>query len=249
MATIVAPAGYGKSTLLRQWEAIDERPFAWITVDRRHDEATMLIGAIAAALDELEPLGDRVFAPLMAPRPNLWTVLVPRLCEALQSREQSFVLVLDDLHRVRDHLSLEPLATIAEQMPSGSQLAIASREDLAIPLGRLRTNRGVTELQAADLAMTGAEVEALLTGLGVELSEENFEGLFERTEGWPAGVYLAALLLGASDDADLACQDFSGDGRQVADYLREEFVASLPMEHRQFLTRASILDRLSGVDM
>ncbi len=246
MTVIVAPAGYGKSTLLQQWESIDDRPFVWITVDQRHDEATMLIGAIATALDELEPIDERVFAPLMAPRPNLWTVLVPRLCEALQSRKQPFVLVLDDLHRVHDHRSLEPLATIAEQMPSGSQLAIASREELAIPLGRLRTQRGITELRAGDLAMTRTEVEAILTDLDVSLSAANFEGLFERTEGWPAGVYLAALLLRASDDADVAFDEFSGDGRQVADYLREEFVASLPADHRQFLTMVSILDRLSG---
>lgn len=246
MTVIFAPAGYGKSMLLRQWQAIDDRPFVWITVDPRHDEATMLIGAIAAALDELEPLDERVFAPLMAPRPNLWSVLVPRLCDALQFREQQFVLVLDDLHRVRDRASLESLAIIAERMPTGSQLAIASREDLAIPLGRLRTQRNLIELNAVDLAMTQTEVEALLTGLGVQLSETNLDGLFKRTEGWPAGAYLAALLLGASDDADAAFEQISGDGRQVADYLREEFIASLPEEDRQFLTKASILDRLEG---
>ena len=82
----------------------------------------------------------------MAPRPSLWTVVVPRLCDALQDRKQPFVLVIDDLHRVHDHLALEPLATIAEKMPAGSQLAIASREDLAIPVGRLRTQRRVVEL-------------------------------------------------------------------------------------------------------
>ncbi|MFN8113170.1 MAG: LuxR C-terminal-related transcriptional regulator [Solirubrobacterales bacterium] len=246
MAVITAPAGYGKSTLLRLWQATDDRPFVWVSVDRRHDESTMLIGAIAAALDELEPLDDRVFAPLMAARPNLWAVVIPRLCEALQTREKQFVLVLDDLHRVHDHLSLEPLATIAEQMPSGSQIAIASREDLAIPLGRLRTQRAIVELQAGDLAMTRAEVGELMTGLGVRLSETNLQRLFDRTEGWPAGAYLAALVLGAADDPDAACEAFSGDERLVAEYLREEFIANLPAEHRQFLTETSIIDRLSG---
>lgn len=206
----------------------------------------MLIGAIAAALDKLEPIDQRVFAPLMAPRPNLWSVVIPRLGDALATRQQPFVLVLDDLHRVHDHLSLEPLATLAERMPEGSQLAIASRENLPIPLGRLRTQRTIVELSADDLALTSAEAEAAVSSLGIELEVEILEPALERIEGWPAGIYLLALVLGASDDSAAAVAEISGDSRVIADYLREEFIAGMPEEHRQFLTRTAVLDHLAG---
>lgn len=246
MTVVVAPAGYGKSTLLRQWREADERPFAWISVDQRHDEATMLIGAIAAALDKLEPVDQRVFAPLMAPRPNLWSVVVPRLGDALATRQQPFVLVLDDLHRVHDHLSLEPLATLAERMPEGSQIAIASREDLPIPLGRLRTQRSIVELGVNDLGLTSSEAQAAIANLGIELPAETLGPALERTEGWPAGVYLLALVLAAADDPTAAAAEVSGDGRIIADFLREEFIAGLPDDQRRFLTDTAVLDHLAG---
>ena len=246
IGAITAPSGYGKTTLLSQWDEDDERPFIWVGLDHRHDEPTMLIGTIAAALDAVEPLGDRVFAPLMAPRPNLGSVVVPRLCEALAGERRPFVLVLDDLHRVRDRAALEPLATIAEQIPDGSRLVISSREDPAIPLGRLRTRRGVIDLGPADLAMTHAEASAQLGALDLNLSSDNIERLCERTEGWPAGLYLAALTLEGREDAARAVESFCGDDRVVVEYLREEFLSNLSSDDRSFLTQTSVLDRLSG---
>jgi LuxR family maltose regulon positive regulatory protein len=246
IAVVVAPSGYGKTTLLRQWDADDNREFIWVSLDHRHDDPTMLVGTIAAALDSSEPLDRRVFAPLMAPRPNLWNVVVPRLCEAVARRRSPFVLVLDDLHQVSDRTALEPLAAIAESVPEGSRLAIASREDSGVPLGRLRTQRGVIELGTVDLAMTPAETGALLRRLGHELSEDDVERLLERTEGWPAGTYLAALTIDSDSDATAAIGRFYGDDRVVAEYLREEFLQGLSAEQRVFLVRASVLDRLSG---
>jgi len=246
IAVVVAPSGYGKTTLLRQWDADDDREFIWVSLDHRHDDPTMLVGAIAAALDSSEPLEGRVFAPLMAPRPNLWNVVVPRLCEAVAQRRNPFVLVLDDLHQVTDLTALEPLAAIAESVPEGSRLAIASREYSAVPLGRLRTQRGVIELGALDLAMTSTETAVLLRRLGHELDEGDVERLLARTEGWPAGTYLAALAIDADPDAAAAIARFCGDDRVVAEYLREEFLQSLSVDKRLFLIRASVLDRLSG---
>src|SRR3954470_6617069 len=105
-ALLSAPAGYGKTTVLSQWEDSDRRPFGWIPLDDRYNDPALLVGSIAAALDDLEPVGDSVLAPLRAPRPNLTEVVVPRLCEALGRREHPFVLVLDDLHFVRNPKSL-----------------------------------------------------------------------------------------------------------------------------------------------
>lgn len=243
---VVAPSGFGKTTLLAQWDEEDPRPFVWVSLDRRHDDPTMLIGAIAAALDRLEPLGDRVFAPLMAPRPNLWNVVVPRLCEALEAGREPFVLVLDDLHRTQDPEALEPLGTIAEYIPEGSRLAIASREHPAVPLGRLRTQRGVIEVGMGDLAMTREESADLLTAVAPELDDAAIELLHDSTEGWPAGLYLAGLSLERHDSATDSIERLRGDDRVVSDYLREEFLSSVTSEELDFLTRSSILDRLAG---
>ncbi len=246
ITVMVAPSGYGKTTLLSQWDEEDERPFVWVSLDRRHDDPAMLIGAIAAALDRLEPLGGRVFAPLMAPKPNLWNVVVPRLCDALAEGRSPFVLILDDLHRAQDPEALEPLGTIAEHMPEGSRLAIASREHPAVPLGRLRTQRGVIEVGARDLAMTRTEAGELLEGVAPGLDDEALDVIFDSTEGWPAGLYLAGLALERREDAADSIERLRGDNRLVADYLREEFLSSVTDEELDFLMRSSVLDRLSG---
>lgn len=246
LTVLAAPAGYGKSMLLRQWQAADDRPFAWVSVDRRHDQAPMLIGAIAAELDRLEPLDERVLAPLLAPQPDLWSAVIPRLSAAIEARQEPFVLVLDDLHRVRDERTLAPLVTLAESMPVGSQLAVASREGPAIALGRLRTQRSVVELHADDLAMTEAEAAEVMSGFGIDAPAASLDPVLGKTEGWPAGVYLAGLVLAAADDPAVAVEDFCGDERLVSDYLREELIAGLPQDQRQFLTGTSILDRLTG---
>lgn len=246
MALLSAPAGYGKTTVLAQWEDADRRPFGWIPLDDRYDDPVLLVASIAAALDEIQPLEDTVLAPLQMPRPNLQDVVVPRLCEALGRRDQPFVLVLDDVHFVRNPESLRSLASIAERVPGGSKLAIASRDEPAIPLGRLRAQRLLLELHAGDLAMTEGEASVLLEQAGLELHPDSVEVLIERTEGWPAGLYLAALALAAQHDVDDALERLFGDDRFIADYLRDEFLAGLPDADLDFLTRTSILDHLSG---
>ena len=243
---MVAPSGYGKTTLLTQWDAEDPRPFVWVSLDRRHDEPVMLIGAVAAALDKLEPLGDRVFAPLMAPRPNLWSVVVPRLCDALGAGRSPFVLVLDDLHRARDPEALEPLGHARRAHAGGLRLAIASREHPRCPLGRLRTQRGVIEVGVRDLAMTRSEASELLGSVVPGLDDAAVDVLYDSTEGWPAGLYLAGLSLERRESTTDSIERLRGDDRVVSDYLREEFLSSVTAEELDFLMRSSILDRLSG---
>ena len=109
MVLVAAPAGYGKTTFLTQWEDADERPFAWISLDERYNDPVLLLGSIAAAVDEIEPLSDDVFAPLQSPRPDLSNVVMPRVCQALRQCERPFVIVLDDLHNVHNPEALGPL--------------------------------------------------------------------------------------------------------------------------------------------
>ena len=245
-ALLSAPAGYGKTTVLSQWDDADRRPFGWISLDDRHNDPVLLVGSIATALDEIESLDDGVLAPLRTPGPNLEDVVVPRLCEALGRRDHPFVLVLDDVHSLRNPESLRPLGSIAESVPEGSKLALATRDEPAISLGRLRAQRLLLELHAEDLAMTPEEGSALLERAGLELDPRSVEALIKRTEGWPAGLYLAALALTAQHDVDQAVERLLGDDRFIADYLRDEFLAGLPDSDLEFLTRTSILDRLSG---
>lgn len=241
-----APAGYGKTTVLSQWDSADPRPFAWITVDDRDDDPGLLLESISTALDQIEPVDNGVFAAVRAPGPKLSSVVVPRICDAVRKRKRSFVLVLDDLHRVEDADSLGAIAAIAESVPPGSTLAIASREEPAISLGHLRAARPLLELHAEDLSMSRPEASELVDQAGLSLSAEGVARLVEHTEGWPVGLYLATLSVGQGKEPDSSVRHMLGDHRLVADYLREEFLAGRPAAAVDFLIRTSILDRLSG---
>ena len=161
-------------------------------------------------------------------------------------RERPFVLVLDDLHRIRDLEALDALVTVAEAIPRSSHLVIGSRENHRLPLGRLRTQRRVVELGADQLAMTVPEAQAFMRRLRIEIRPDQVASLVARTEGWPAGLYLAALTIQAGDDQEGALAHLCGDDRLIAEYLREEFLAGLAPAERSFLVRSSVLDRLSG---
>ena len=243
---LVAPAGYGKSTILADWTEADERPSAWLTLDERHNDPALMLGAIASLLDEIEPISREVFAPLSTPRSGVSSVVVPRLCEALGDRDQPFVLVLDDLHLVENPDCTAPLVAIAQCVPEGSQLAIASRIESSMPLGRMRADRLLAELGASDLRMDVDEATQTLLACGVEMGRNAVETLVRRTEGWPVGIYLAGLSLTGKSMVGAVPGDFHGDDRLFADYLRDEFLAALDEDTLAFLIHTSILDRLSG---
>jgi LuxR family transcriptional regulator, maltose regulon positive regulatory protein len=246
MALVVAPAGYGKTTVLSEWDDADERRFAWLPLEERHSEPLMLFGAIARALDELEPIDEGVFAALSIPRPNVEGVVVPRLCESLDSRDAPFVLVLDDFHLVRSSESVDQVVRLAEHLPEGSMVALASRNEPPIRHARLRAHHLLVELEASDLVMTRSEGTRLLEGAGLRLHPDASARLVGRTEGWPAALYLAALSLRGADDPDEAVREFAGDDRIVADYLHEELISGLSPDRLDFLLGTSVLDRPSG---
>jgi LuxR family maltose regulon positive regulatory protein len=245
-AVMIAPAGYGKTTVLSKWDAADERPFSWIPLDDRYNDPAFLVGSIASALDEIEPIDRGVFEALATPRPSIRKVVVPRLVESLRGRERPFVLVLDDLQSLDDPVSLLSITALAEHMPTGSQLALATRSEPPIGLGRLRTHRRLVELHAHDLVMTRSEASQLLHAVGLELSPGAVKRLIERTEGWPAALYLATLALEGESDPQHAIERFAGDDRLVADYLRDEFLSRQRADDLDFLTATSVLDRLTG---
>jgi LuxR family transcriptional regulator, maltose regulon positive regulatory protein len=245
LALVVGPAGYGKTTALAEWAEQDERPFAWITLDRDDDDPVRLLSSIAFALDEIEPVGREIFAALSGRRAASADVVCRRLARSIAGRRRPFVLVLDDVHLVRARAAFAVLATLVDHVPTGSQLALASRtEPELLPVGRLRAHRRLVELRPRDLAMTRGEAAVLLRGLG--LASSDVDVLVERTEGWPAGLYLAAPSVRDQPDRDRALARFGGDDRLVADYLRDELLAGLSPDRMRFLTRTSVLDDLSG---
>jgi LuxR family transcriptional regulator, maltose regulon positive regulatory protein len=238
LALVVAPAGYGKTTLLAQWVRSDPRPAAWISVG---GDVGSLLGAMDRALGEI-----RSGARLRSVRENGTGSTLATVTRSLERVEHPFVVVLDDVHRARDAASLEAIATIADVMPEGCQLALASREEPALPIGRLRAHGKLVDLHARDLAMTRREAAAMLSLAGLELAPEDLLVLLQRTEGWPAGLYLATLSLRENGDLHQAVTRYAGDDRLAADYLREELLDGLDAGRLQFLRRASVLDTLSG---
>jgi LuxR family maltose regulon positive regulatory protein len=240
-----APSGYGKTVLLEQLAASDRRGSHTVLLSDCENDPAVLVRSIAEALHESEPVSAEVFDSLRAPQPEIENVVVPRMFAELESREP-FLLILDELERLESPHSQAVVAALVRGMPAGSQLAIASRVEPPLRLGRLRASGRLTELRREDLTMTKGECAALLATTGLELSPRQLDMVVRRVEGWPAAVYLAGLALSESSDLDRALARFAGDDRIVADYLQEEFLQPASGRQLRFLRRASALERMSG---
>lgn len=243
-ATVIAPAGYGKTTLLARWAATDPRPFAWVALDERDDDALVFMRYIAAAMHRVEPLSADVLDILSGPGGSAWAMRLPRVGNALAAFSQPMVLVLDDLHAVGNPSCMDVLAELVRYVPSGSQIVVSSREEPALPLARWRTHGQVHEIGVADLRLDEDEAGRLLEAAGAGLDARGVSELTARTEGWPAGLYLAALSMRAGATGPES--DLTGDHRFVADYFRHELLDRLPPGEAQFLTHTSVLDRMTG---
>ncbi|HEX7059883.1 MAG TPA: LuxR C-terminal-related transcriptional regulator [Solirubrobacterales bacterium] len=241
-----APTGYGKSVLLAQWAARDPRPFASIVLGDAHNDPVLLLGEVVDALNRIEPLPAGVTSALTVPDPDLERVVLPRLGQAIEARETAVVLIFDELEHVESPQSLLVIRTLVEHARGGTQIAVATRVDPALPLGRLRANRLLSEVGRAELAMTKPECAMLLSGIGVELNQRELDALIERTEGWPAALYLAGMALLDETDMGAAISRFAGDDRIVADYIRDEFLTVISPRRLDLLRRISILDRFNG---
>jgi LuxR family transcriptional regulator, maltose regulon positive regulatory protein len=246
LVTVVAPAGYGKTTILARWAEADPRSFAWVALDPHDDDPVVLLRYVAGAIHRLEPLPPEVFDALSGAGGSGWTKRVARLGNALAARKQPFVLALDDLHSVANPSCLDALAELLRSVPAGSQIAVASREEPALPLGRWRAQGWVREIGPAELRLDGREAELLLSAAGIELGEDEVNELTQRTEGWPAGLYLAALSMQAGSPNPASAGVFKGDDRFVTDYFRVELMSRLPGEEARFLMQTSVLERMCG---
>jgi LuxR family transcriptional regulator, maltose regulon positive regulatory protein len=246
IVSVVAPAGYGKTTLLSQWAERDTRAVAWVSVDDKDNDPKVLLYCIAQALDAVESVGGRVFQALASPASSVSGAVVPRLASAFWSMTRPVVLVLDDVHMLHSRECRSALSVLADHVPGGSQLVLAGRAELPLRIARLRTEGRITEIGPAQLSLTLAEAASLLGEAGLALDEDEVAELHRRTEGWPVGVYLAALYLRQGGSLADAAVSFSGEDQLVTEYVKSEVLARISAPQATFLTRTAVLERMSG---
>ena len=244
--SVVAPAGYGKTTLLSQWAERNGQAFAWVSLDERDNDPKVLLTYVAAALDAVEPIDKRVFDALASPGSSVPGSVVPRLGSALASMTSPVALVLDDVHVLHDPGCRAAMPVLADHLPDGSQLVLAGRDAPPLPIARLRAEGKVMEIGPGDLALTLAEASSLLREAGITLGQDDIAELHRRVEGWPAGLYLAALSLREGGSVRTSVASFTGEHQLVSEYMQSEFLARLSSRQRVFLTRTAVLERMCG---
>ena len=242
--TVTAPPGYGKTTLMAQWaERLGSR-VAWLSCDDADNDPVVLLSALAVALDRIGPVDPAIFPALASSGAPI--TMVPRLVSAVASVQPPVTVLLDQVEAVTNRQCMNAIAEFVLRLPPGWQFALASRTAVPLPTARLRAHGGILEVTADDLAMGPAEAGLLLKGAGAEVDETGLGDLLQRTEGWPTGLYIAALAMRSGTQRSEAGFTFTGDDVFMGDYLRSELLDRISGAEVSFLTRTSILDRMCG---
>src|SRR5450755_4109350 len=248
LTLISAPAGFGKTTLVSAWVAFIERPTAWLSLDEGENDPTQFLAYLVAALQPIAAnIGEGVLDMLQSSLPLPTEAILTALLNEITTLPDNFVLVLDDYHVIDAKPVDIALTYLVEHLPPRMHLVIVTREDPQLPLARLRARGHLTELRAADLRFTASEAAAFLNQvMGLSLSAADIARLSDRTEGWIAGLQLAALSMQGHQDVPGFIRAFAGDHRYIVDYLVAEVLQRQPEPVRSFLLQTSILDRLNG---
>ncbi len=246
LTLISAPAGFGKTTLVTEWIASDERPVAWLSLDEGDGDPTRFLTYVVAALQTIAPqVGTGILNLLESPQPPLIDALLTPLLNEIATITHDFVLVLDDYHVIDSQEIDSALTFLIDNQPPQIHLVLTTREDPRLPLARLRARRELTELRAADLRFTADEAAEFLNhAMDLSLSVEDIAALEKRTEGWIAGLQLAAISMRGVGDKSGFIQSFTGSHHFVLDYLVEEVLVHQPPHLHNFLIKTSILDRM-----
>ena len=246
LVSVVAPTGYGKTTLLAQWAAKDRRPFAWVTLDERDNDLTVLLTSIAAALDRVGPVDPTVFDILASIRVAMIPAAVHGLREVLISMSRPAVLVLDNVNVLHNLHCVRAIEVLTADVPDKMQVVLAGRGWRSAALARLRSDGLVLEVGPKDLTMNDRETAEILADMGLDVPSPTVSALTRATEGWPVGVYLAALSWREGADDPLVAAKFSGDDHFMMEYFWSEFLSELSAEDVHFLEETAVLDRMSG---
>jgi len=248
LTLISAPAGFGKTTLVTEWIASDERRAAWLSLDDGDSAPVRFLAYIVAALQTIEPkIGIDILKLLESPQPPPIASLLTPLLNEIVTIPHEFMLVLDDYHVLDSNEIDTALTFLIDNQPPQMHIVITTREDPPLPLARLRVRGQLNEIRAADLRFTADEAADFLNStMGLNLSAEDIIALEQRTEGWIAGLQLAAISMQGQPDPHTFVQSFTGSHRFIVDYLVDEVLNQQPDTMRDFLFQTSILDRLNA---
>ena len=244
IVTVIAPAGYGKSTFAAELVANDCRPAAWVTLSDEDDDPAVLLSDVAFAIDAIAPVDPAVVRRLWAGTPPVGAPAVQLFGAMFAAHRPPFVLVLDDVHRLASRDAVRALSTLVAELPRTSTIVLSSRVALPLPLGRTRAQRRLVEIGPSDLAFAEHEAARLFGALGVAVAAPELNRLVERTEGWPVALSLAALACEAHGPG--VVDEVTGDHRYLVDYLGDEVLGAVDADVASFLMDASCLDRVSG---
>jgi len=245
---VSTPAGYGKTSLLSHWASRCRLPVAWVSLDEGENDLVRFLSYLIAAVGKVIPGTDEQLAPLLrGQKISTLDQVLADLINVVERAEKSFVLVLDDYHLIQEPAVHNAFIFLLEHFSPHVHLVIATRADPPLPLARLRARSQLTELRLADLAFTQAEAACFLNDrMKISLRDDQIAVLNSRTEGWAAGLQMAAITLRGSEDRSERVRSFSGSNRFILDYLGEEVLDSQPEVVQSFLMKTSILERLSG---
>ncbi len=248
LSLISASAGFGKTTLVGEWITKSGLPVAWLSLDDGDNDPVRFISYLIAALQTIKAeIGESLLAAIQAHQPPSNESILTALLNEITVHLKEFLFVLDDYHTIDSKPVDEILLFLIEHQPPQMHLVITSREDPALPLARLRVRGQLTELRAADLRFTPTEAAEFLDhAMNLNLTTDEVTVLESRTEGWIAGLQLAALSMKGQEDVHGFIQAFAGDHRYIVDYLVEEVLQHQPEQIRDFLLQTSILERLNG---
>ncbi len=247
LTLVACPAGFGKTTLLAAWREAEaaRKPVAWLTLDEGDNDPVVLWSHAIEALRRASPAVARS-APAHTVVAPVVDVVLPRLVNELDGQGE-ITLILDDFHRLSSVPARASVRWFIDHAPPEFQLVLATRTEPALPVAALRARGELLELRAADLRFTCEEADAFLNGrLGLGLTPEDVEALAGKTEGWPAGLYLAALSLQHAADRHDFVRRFGGSNRHVVDFLVTEVVEAHDPPAQALMLRTSVLERLSG---
>jgi LuxR family transcriptional regulator, maltose regulon positive regulatory protein len=246
---IAAPAGYGKTTVVSQWLASASRPdtVAWVSLDSSDNDPVRLWTHIATALDRAGcDIARDIAGFIAAGAHDMKTAVLPRIVDAIAALPGDITVLIDDFDIIRAAECNEQIDFLVKHFPATAHLVLLTRADPILRLGRLRAAGQLAEIRAEDLAFNLQEASSLLVADGVQLSSNAVAELMDRTEGWPAGLYLATLSLAGRPDPSEFVHHFSGNNRFIGDYLTEEVLSRQTEEVRNFILDMSIVDRFSA---
>ncbi|HEY2595040.1 MAG TPA: AAA family ATPase, partial [Chloroflexota bacterium] len=245
VVVVSAPAGYGKTTLMSQLAATSERPVAWVSLSEADNDPLQLLMELATALDRCTPLDPDVFSSLLSAQPAILADVLPRLMNSV-AHGGDCVLALDDVHTLTAPCSVEVLGYLCTHLARGMQVLLAGRRLPELPIAQLRAHGVLVELGPSELSLKPEHAQTLFARAGVSVGLEAFDRLYDQTEGWPTGLFLATLAARGASDTDRALRDFDGADPNIVEFLCAENPVTEPDDLAAFLRATSVLERVSA---